>query len=105
MLNRLIRFRNDLVALWHAFWNPLTPTYLKVITALTAIYVLSPADFLPDIIPVLGLVDDVLLVSLMVGWIVSRLPQKVATAAQNDWQSPNDPASGPTIDGTARRND
>lgn len=100
MLNRLIRFRKDIVTLWHAFWNPLTPTYLKVITVITALYVLSPADILPDIIPVLGLVDDVLIVTFMVSWIVSRLPQPAQ-------QSAHDPAfedvNGPVIDGTARR--
>lgn len=101
MLNRLIRFRKDIVTLWHAFWNPLTPTYLKVITVVTALYVLSPADILPDIIPVLGLVDDVLIVTFMVSWIVSRLPQPARQSAHDP--AFDDVVDGPVIDGTARR--
>lgn len=104
MLNRLIKFRNEVVILWHAMWNPSTPTYLKVITALTALYLLSPADLLPDVIPVLGLVDDVLVVSFMVSWIVSRLPQPAWQASSSNSQNHNKHQNddGPIIDGTAR---
>lgn len=103
MLNRLIRFRNEVVILWHAMWNPTTPTYLKIVTALTALYLVSPADLLPDVIPVLGLVDDVLLVTFMVSWIVSRLPQftpKSSTHYSANINGSQD--QGPIISGTAR---
>jgi uncharacterized membrane protein YkvA (DUF1232 family) len=63
--------------------------------------VLSPADLLPDVIPVLGLVDDVLLVSFMVSWIVSRLPQSSHQSARNP--AFDDVGDGPVIDGAARR--
>jgi len=74
---RLIQFRREIVSLWHAFWHPLTPIYLKVLTVLTVLYVLSPLDLIADFIPVLGWVDDVVIVSFAVSWIVSRLPHIV----------------------------
>ncbi|MGJ8528868.1 YkvA family protein [Maritalea sp.] len=77
IVTRLIRFRREIVTLWHAFWNPLTPTYLKVLTVLTVLYVVSPLDLITDLIPVIGWVDDVIIVSFAVSWIVSRLPRIV----------------------------
>jgi uncharacterized membrane protein YkvA (DUF1232 family) len=100
ILARLIRFRGDIVTLWHAFWNPLTPTYLKALTLLTVLYVISPFDIVTDIIPVLGLVDDVLIVAFAVNWIVSRLPHNVRNTEQ---QQQPDSTTKKTINGTARR--
>ncbi len=73
-LARLVLFRKEVSTLYRAFRDPLTPTYLKLATALVALYVISPIDLIPDFIPLLGWVDDVVLVSMAVSWIVSRLP-------------------------------
>lgn len=75
IMTRLVRFRREVTTLWHAFWHPLTPTYLKVLTVLTVLYVVSPLDLITDVIPVIGWVDDVVIVSFAVSWIVSRLPR------------------------------
>ena len=96
MLKRLIRFRNEIITLWYAFWNPLTPLYLKVLTVLTALYVLSPIDLIADFIPILGWVDDAFVVMLMVSFIVSRLPRTAPV-------SPRRRSDSATIDGTYRR--
>ena len=95
MLARFILFQRELIALWHAFWAPQTPLYLKVATLMVVAYVLSPIDLIPDVLPILGLIDDVILVPFAVHWIVSRLPVGAPNpAADHD---------GPTIDGRARR--
>lgn len=99
IVQRLVAFRQHLVMLWHAFWHPLTPTYLKVLTILTALYVISPIDIVSDIIPVLGWVDDFIIVSFAVSWIVSRIPRSVTQDFDLNDDDPNDK----TIDGTARR--
>lgn len=83
IMTRLIRFRREVTTLWHAFWHPLTPTYLKVLTVLTVVYVISPLDLITDIIPVIGWVDDVVIVSFAVSWIVSRLPRISTTNRQS----------------------
>jgi uncharacterized membrane protein YkvA (DUF1232 family) len=95
LLPRLVLFRKEVVQLWKAFFAPETPFYLKATTLFTAFYVVNPIDILPDFIPFLGWVDDIVLVPLMVSWIVSRLPVKVKA----DHRERNER----TIDGRARR--
>ncbi|MET3899175.1 uncharacterized membrane protein YkvA (DUF1232 family) [Devosia sp. UYZn731] len=95
LLPRIVLFRKEVVQLWKAFFAPETPLYLKFATAFVAFYLVNPFDIIPDFIPVLGWVDDIVLVPLMVSWIVSRLPIKVRA----DHRDRNDR----TIDGRARR--
>ena len=84
-------------ALWlyYAIIDSDTPTKAKLIIAGALGYFISPIDIIPDFIPVLGWVDDIILVPMMVSWIVSRLPVKVRA----DHRERNDR----TIDGRARR--
>ncbi|RDE07612.1 YkvA family protein [Pelagibacterium lacus] len=92
LLPRILRFRKEAFLLWKAFWAPGTPLYLKLATLGAVAYLVWPMDLLPDIIPLAGLVDDVILIPLIVSWIVSRLPRPAPVHAE-----------GPVIDGTARR--
>ena len=95
LLPRLVLFRKEVVQLWKAFFAPETPFYLKAATLFVAFYLINPLDIIPDVIPVLGWVDDMILVPMMVSWIVSRLPVGVRA----DHRERNDR----TIDGRARR--
>jgi len=54
--------RRDVVALWLAARDPRVPWYAKALAAAVAAYALSPIDLIPDFIPVLGYVDDVIIV-------------------------------------------
>jgi uncharacterized membrane protein YkvA (DUF1232 family) len=69
--------RGDARRLWFALRHPAAPRWLKVGTALIALYLLSPIDLLPEAIPLLGLVDDIVLVPLAIRWLLSRLPAQV----------------------------
>ena len=53
--------KRDGVTLWFAAGHPRTPWYAKALGAFVVAYALSPIDLIPDFIPVLGYVDDVLL--------------------------------------------
>jgi uncharacterized membrane protein YkvA (DUF1232 family) len=66
--------RGDARLLWFALRHPLAPLWLKPAVALVALYLISPIDLLPEAIPFVGLVDDVVLVPLAVAFIVKRLP-------------------------------
>jgi uncharacterized membrane protein YkvA (DUF1232 family) len=70
--------RGDAKLLWRALRHPLAPGWLKAGTALIVLYVLSPIDFVPDVVPFLGVVDDVVLVPLAIRWLLKRLPAAVA---------------------------
>ncbi len=67
---RLIK--RDVHALYLASRDPRVPWYAKALAALVAGYALSPIDLIPDFIPVLGYLDDVILVPAGI-WLVIRL--------------------------------
>lgn len=64
--------KRDVVALWLAARDPRTPLAAKLVAALVAAYALSPIDLIPDFIPVLGYLDDLLLVPVGI-WLAVRL--------------------------------
>jgi len=68
------RLRRDSLLLWYAGKHPLTPFILKVFVLVVVAYALSPIDLIPDFIPVLGYLDEVLLLPLVVGVLVRWLP-------------------------------
>lgn len=72
LLWRLVR--GDARRLWFALRHPGAPTWLKVGTALLVLYVVSPVDLIPDVIPVLGVVDDLVLIPFAIRFLLSRLP-------------------------------
>ena len=66
------RIKADLAALWLASRDGRTPAAAKILAAITVSYALSPIDLIPDFIPVLGLLDDLLLVPAGI-WLAIRL--------------------------------
>lgn len=79
MLERIKRWarslKRDVVALWIAARDPRTPWLAKVIAACVAAYALSSIDLIPDFIPVLGYLDDLLLVPLGVALAIRLIPR------------------------------
>ena len=73
--------RGDVRRLWFALRHPAAPTWLKVGTALIVLYVVSPIDLIPDVLPVIGVVDDLVLVPLAIRFLLDRLPREIADAA------------------------
>lgn len=58
--------------LWFARSHPRTPLLPKLLSIATAAYVLSPIDLIPDFIPVIGYLDEWIIVPIMI-WVVARL--------------------------------
>jgi uncharacterized membrane protein YkvA (DUF1232 family) len=58
------RLKRDVIALWIAARDVRTPILPKIVAASIAAYALSPLDLIPDFIPVLGYLDDLLIVPL-----------------------------------------
>ena len=69
--------RGDARLLWLALKHPISPGWLKPAVALMVIYVVSPVDLIPDVVPFLGLMDDVVLVPLAIRFVLKRLPARV----------------------------
>lgn len=68
------RIKRDVVALWLAARDPRVPMAAKVVAAIVAAYALSPIDLIPDFIPILGYLDDVILVPLGIALAVRMIP-------------------------------
>ena len=64
--------KRDVVALWLAARDSRTPLAAKIVAGVVAAYALSPVDLIPDFIPVLGYLDDLLLVPAGI-WLAVRL--------------------------------
>lgn len=62
-------------ALYLAARDPRVPKKTKVVIAFFAAYLLSPVDLIPDFIPVLGYLDDVLLLGLMI-WLAAQITRR-----------------------------
>jgi uncharacterized membrane protein YkvA (DUF1232 family) len=73
--------RGDARRLWFALRHPASPGWLKLGVALIALYLFSPLDLVPDVIPFIGVVDDLVLVPLAIRWLLNRLPPEIAAAA------------------------
>lgn len=69
---RVHALRVDAHAVWLSARDPRVPWYAKVIGLIVTGYALSPIDLIPDFIPVLGLLDDLILIPAGI-WLVLRL--------------------------------
>ncbi len=58
--------KRDICALWLAYKRADTPWYAKALAAVTVAYALSPIDLIPDFIPILGYLDDLILLPVLV---------------------------------------
>lgn len=81
------QLKRDSVALYFAARDPRTPLWLKLFAAVVAAYALSPVDLIPDFIPVLGLLDDLVLVPLGLWLALRALPAVVLTDARAQAQA------------------
>jgi uncharacterized membrane protein YkvA (DUF1232 family) len=66
--------RTDISLLWAATRHPACPRSIKVGAVALIAYVLFPIDFIPDVLPVIGVVDDLMVITFGVKWLVKQLP-------------------------------
>jgi uncharacterized membrane protein YkvA (DUF1232 family) len=71
------RLRTDVLALYLAARDPRTPLAPKLLAAAVAAYALSPIDLIPDFIPVLGALDDLIIVPLGIALAVRLIPPEI----------------------------
>ncbi len=68
------RIRRDVVAVWIASRDPRVPWYAKATAILVAAYALSPIDLIPDFIPVLGYLDEVIILPVALFLVIKMIP-------------------------------
>lgn len=67
----------DALALYFAARHPATPWYAKLAAVLIVAYAFSPVDLVPDFIPVLGYLDEVILLPLCIVLVLKLVPDEV----------------------------
>ena len=90
------RLKRDVMTLWFARSHPATPWFAKAMGAFVVAYALSPIDLIPDFIPVLGYLDDVILLPALI-WLTVRLlpPQVIAESREKAQQWMEEQAAKP----------
>ena len=89
--------RRDVIALWIAARDPRVPWYAKATAGAVAAYALSPIDLIPDVIPVLGYFDDLLIVPAGI-WLAVRM---IGPALMAEFRARASAASRPRSYGAA----
>jgi uncharacterized membrane protein YkvA (DUF1232 family) len=74
---RALEFKIEVYTIYLAYRDPRVPWYTRVFAACVVGYVFSPIDLIPDFIPVLGYLDDLILVPLGVMLAVKMIPAEV----------------------------
>jgi uncharacterized membrane protein YkvA (DUF1232 family) len=71
-----LALKRDAYAVYLAGRNPDTPWYVKALAMGVAAYAFSPIDLIPDFIPILGYLDDLILIPLGIWLVVSLIPEQ-----------------------------
>ena len=79
---RARKLKQDVPAVFHALKDRDTPLLAKILAGVTVAYALSPIDLIPDFVPVLGYLDDVLLLPALIALTVKLIPNKVWVRCQ-----------------------
>lgn len=89
--DRAKKLKNDIPALVLALRRKDTPLAAKITAAVTVAYALSPIDLVPDFIPVLGYLDDIILLPALVALTVRLIPPEIfgecRIQAQGMWEN------------------
>ncbi|WP_199698306.1 MULTISPECIES: YkvA family protein [unclassified Dehalobacter] len=69
--------KSKIAALFLAYKRKDTPLAAKIVAALTVGYALSPIDIIPDFVPVLGYLDDIIILPLLITWAIKLIPDYI----------------------------
>lgn len=75
--SRAKKLKLDLPAIFIALNKKETPIIAKVFAGITIVYALSPIDLIPDFIPVLGLLDDIILLPIFIALTIKFIPKEI----------------------------
>ncbi|HZG62805.1 MAG TPA: YkvA family protein [Rubrobacteraceae bacterium] len=81
------KLKSELYTLYLAYKDPRVPLHAKIFTAVVVGYAFSPIDLIPDAIPILGYLDDLLLVPLGIAIAVRMIPRQVLAECREKAQT------------------
>ena len=75
--------KHKILTLFYAFKDKRTPLYAKITALSSIIYLISPADILPDVIPFAGYIDDIIIVPFLIDLSTKLLPAEIKRDAEH----------------------
>ncbi len=81
------QLKREVVTLWFAYRHAQTPLAAKILAVLVVAYAFSPVDLIPDFVPVLGLLDDLILLPAGIWLTLKLVPAAVLTACRQQAQA------------------
>ena len=88
---RARKLKTDLPAVFLALKKKETPVYAKILAGVTILYALSPIDLVPDFIPVLGYIDDLIVLPALIALTIKLIPKEIFVQCRVDseglWQN------------------
>ncbi len=91
---RAHELKRNLTALYYASLDPRVGCWPKILLGLALAYALSPIDLIPDFIPVLGQLDDLIIVPALVAWAIRSIPPPLLAEARQ--KAENEPIRLPS---------
>lgn len=83
------KLKQNLVALYFAYQNKQTPISAKILIFIVLSYALSPIDLIPDFIPILGYLDDIILIPLGISLSIKMIPNEIWEQSKKQADSSN----------------
>ena len=80
------KMKTEITALYFALQEKETPISAKILAFLTVSYALSPIDLIPDFIPVIGILDDLVVLPLMIQWTIRLIPARIMASCREKAQ-------------------
>ena len=84
---KAVQLQTDTYALYLAYKDPRVPWYAKIFVAIVVAYALSPIDLIPDFIPVLGYLDDLIIIPAGFYLSLKMIPREVLEECREKAQS------------------
>ncbi len=75
------KLKQKILILYYAYQNPRLKLFPKLIIILTIAYALSPIDLIPDFIPILGYLDDLIIIPALITLSIKLIPKKIMIEA------------------------
>lgn len=69
--------KQEIVPIYYALFDKRTPLAAKILAGVTVGYLLSPIDLIPDFIPLIGLLDDIIIVPIMIRITIKLIPKNI----------------------------
>lgn len=73
---KIKKLKSDIPAIYIALKHKETPIIAKVLAAIVVVYALSPVDLIPDFIPILGLLDDLIILPILIKLVLVSIPKE-----------------------------